>query len=120
MRLKDRQTTPNGGFFYDDPDLGRISTDGNFQKLVRLVEARQLARGFKVDNLEMIIEDQICSRQPKGKCFYTSGLGDMVARVVHQVASVVDSVAGTQLEQKARGCGSCGKRRNSLNALTSR
>lgn len=121
MKLKDRNSTPVGGFFYEDPVTDRrISTDGSFRTLVKTVRDIQLARGFVVENLEIIIEDQICSRQPAGKCFYTRGLGDIIANVIQVTAGAIDKVTGTQLAVKAKKCKSCGKRREALNKLTSR
>lgn len=69
------------------------------------------------EDLREIIEDQICMRQPPKKCRYSRKAGDMISAVIHSVAGAVDSVAGTQLQKKARGCGGCGKRRQRLNQL---
>lgn len=121
MKLKDKNATPVGGFFYDDPVTDRrISTSGSFRTLVKTVRDIQSARGYEVQNLDIIIEDQICSRQPAGKCFFTRGLGDIIANVIHTTAGAIDKVAGTQLAVKAKKCKSCGKRREALNRLTSR
>jgi hypothetical protein len=80
---------------------------------------RYEANGIEVPyDLDKMIEDQICTRQPKGKCYYTKGLGDKISKAIHSVASVVDKVAGTQLEKKARGCSGCAKRRQRLNNLS--
>lgn len=68
----------------------------------------------------MIVEDQICSRQPAGKCFYTKAIGDGVSALIHMGARVVDKALGTNLETKARGCSKCAKRRARLNQLTAK
>lgn len=66
-------------------------------------------------NLSVIIEDQICQRQPKGKC-RGQGLGDALTIVISAAAEAIDNVAGTNLQQKAKTCYSCGKRRAMLNS----
>jgi hypothetical protein len=123
MRLKDRSRTPyGGGFIYEDPILEKTiplsgKSANTFKTLVRAVEAWYQAN--KVDipsNLRELIEDDICRRQPKGRCTYSSGLGDQLSKVIHTVAGAIDSVAGTQLENKARSCRRCGQRRVKLNS----
>lgn len=118
MRLKDRNTTPVGGFYYIEPDLGiTISTQSSFDSLVRAVRERRAANMLaSPDNLAALIEDQICTRQPANKCYYTSGLGDRISQGIHAVTQVIDSVAGTELTKKARGCSKCAQRRNALNS----
>lgn len=120
MRLRNKRETPVGGFTYSDPISERwFDTDSTFKSLVTKVRGYHQANGFETpENLETLIEDQICMRQPPGRCFYTSGLGDQISKVIHKVAGAVDKVAGTQLERKARGCGGCGKRRTKLNQLS--
>lgn len=117
MRLKDRNESPVGGFYYDDPITGdRVESGGNFDSLVRAVENWLTIKGQEIPpKLSALIEDQICMRQPPNRCFYTKGVGDQISKVIHGVASVVDRVAGTDLEKKARGCSRCGKRRVRLN-----
>jgi hypothetical protein len=122
MKLKDIRRSPVGGFYFDDPVSGRIiATDGNFDKLYRSVCSVYQAMGYDIpDNLALVIEDQICMRQPSDRCYYTSGLGDRLSLVIHKAAAKVDKLLGTQLEQKARGCGGCGSRRMKLNTQLSR
>ena len=69
------------------------------------------------NNIEQMVEDQICQRQPSDRCWYSDGLGDKIAQAIHTVAAATDRVLGTKLEHKARGCSSCNKRRNALNSL---
>lgn len=117
MRLKDRTASPVGGFYYDDPETGqRIFTDGNFQKLINGVREWYKLKGIPIpEKLAELIEDSICIRQPPGKCYYTKGTGDQISRFIHTAASVIDRVAGTQLEKRARGCGGCSGRRVRIN-----
>ena len=117
MKLKNRNETPVGGFYYDEPTSGRpIVTDGNFDKLVAGVKQWYLSRGEAIpDKIESLIEDQICTRQPEDKCWYTKGTGDQLSRAIHKMAGAVDKVLGTNLKKKARSCGKCSKRRVMIN-----
>jgi hypothetical protein len=106
-----------GGFSYKDPSGRTFQTSSSFDSLVRTVKSFYLANGWDIPaNLEHLIEDQICTRQPPDRCYYTKGLGDRVSLVIHSIAGAVDKVAGTKLEKKARGCGGCGQRRMSMNS----
>lgn len=117
MRLKDRNRAPVGGFYYDDPVTERpIVTQGNFDKLVAEVKQWHASQGIKSPpELEAMIENQICDRQPKGRC-YGRGLGDRVAELIKFGAKAIDAVAGTNLEKKTRRCGGCSKRRVMMNS----
>lgn len=79
-----------------------------------------MAQGIFVENLEAFIEDQICQRQPPGRCMYTAGLGDIISKVVNIAASQFDKFAGTKLASTAASCSGCGHRRVVLNNLTSK
>ena len=116
MRLKDRNRSPIGGFNYDDPETGKvIVTQGNFDKLVSEVKAWHAANNIKSPpELEAMIENQICDRQPPDRC-YKRGLGDIAKSVISATAKAVDKVLGTSLEKKARRCGGCSKRRVMMN-----
>lgn len=117
MRLKDKLRAPIGGFYFDDPVMNKRITGGNLRNLVKRVESFRYSNGLEEDiYLQNQIEDQICTRQPPDRCWYEKKKGDQLARVFHSVARVIDSVVGTKLEQKARRCGGCSKRRNKLNA----
>lgn len=115
MRLLQKDSSPIGGFFFNDELLGRnVFTQGNFKNLVDEVIALRIANDLNVpETISQEIEDQICSRQPKGKC--RMGVGDKVAKVIQTAARAVDVVAGTQLEKKAKGCKGCRKRKVILN-----
>lgn len=117
MRLKDRSRSPIGGFFYDDPLSNRvIVSQGDFSKLVSEVKAWHAANNIKSpDQLEAMIENQICDRQPADRCF-KRGLGDITASIIQAGAKMVDAVAGTNLAKTAKRCGGCSKRRAMLNS----
>lgn len=119
MKLKDKNHTPVGGFFYICPITGKtFSTPSNLERLiddvVRHYEANSIVVPLGIENL---IEDQICMRQPANRC-YGKGLGDALTSVIHSVAGAIDAVAGTQLKKKARRCSGCAKRRERLNQLS--
>ena len=122
MRLRNKRETPVGGFnYHDDISQRFFDTDSTFDSLVDKVRNYHQANGMDSPlNLGELIEDQICTRQPPGRCYYTSGAGDQLAKAIHGVAGAVDKVLGTNLQQKARGCGGCAKRRARLNQLNSR
>lgn len=81
------------------------------------------AQGERIPgNLEELIEDQICARQPEGRCWKSKvNLGDKVSSVTHSVAGAIDFVVKKTtgkdpgLKKKAAGCRGCGKRRKKLN-----
>jgi len=71
-------------------------------------------------NLWDCIEDQICTRQPAGKCFYENKAGDQISQIIHVFAGGIDKLASSigiesGLEKAARGCTGCGRRRVKLN-----
>lgn len=114
MRLKDKLRAPVGGWYFDDPVMNKRISGGSLRELVSRVNSFRYANGIE-DLSEEEIEDAICMRQPKERCWYTKKLGDSLTRVIHGVAGAVDRVLGTQLEKKARGCRKCGQRRVRLN-----
>jgi hypothetical protein len=72
--------------------------------------------------LEALIEDQICTRQPEGACYYEAKSGDQLSKAIHIFARAVDTTARTlgiesSLEKKARGCTKCGQRRVKMNQI---
>lgn len=116
MRLLNKDSTPIGGYYFDDPILGRrVFTQGGFNDLIKMVVGLRDANDLPIIDPQEI-EDQICDRQPPGRC--RMGLGDKIAVTIHGVARVVDKAIGTQLEQKAKTCVSCGKRRERLNSIS--
>jgi hypothetical protein len=117
MKLKDKSSAPIGGWFYDVPETGdRLWSDVGYDKLIRGVKEWYALKGIdEPELLKELIEDQICTRQPSDRCFYTKGFGDRIAQTIHKVARVVDKVAGTKLEKKARGCSKCSQRRVRIN-----
>lgn len=117
MRLIHRNQAPVGGFYYIIPETNdKVMGPGNLESLVDAVEGYYNLKGLPVpDYLEPRIEDQICMRQPEGRCRYTKGIGDLIARAAAVAAGAIDKVAGTQLKKRARGCSGCARRRQRLN-----
>lgn len=72
------------------------------------------------ENLMDYVEDQICGRQPPGRCRYEKKAGDQLAKTIHVFARAADKVAGavgvkTHIERTLRGCSGCSKRRVAMN-----
>lgn len=120
MRLVNRNQSVPGGFFYRIPETGeKVMTSGNLDKLQKSVVGYYHLKKLDIpDDLGFLIEDQICERVPEQYCRYGRGMGDRIAQAIHSVAGVVDTVLGTNLKQRARGCGGCSKRRRKLNGAT--
>ncbi len=122
MKLKYRNITPAGGWYFTY-DLKR--GDNIFHAKVYGSTLENLLENIKKDmganshpippDISYQVEHQICLRQPKGSCWPQTG--DKVANTIHSVARVIDKVTGTNLEQKAKGCSVCGKRRDKLNKI---
>lgn len=122
MKLKEPRRAPVGGFYYK-----YTITRNNLEfpatvygeSLTRLIENTikdMRSNGVNAPaDLADIIETQICERQPEDRCWI--GAGDRVAQAIHGVARVVDKIAGTRLEQRAKGCSSCRQRRQALNNM---
>lgn len=121
MRLINRNQAPVGGFYYIIPETNdKVMASGNLESLNDSVAGYYQLKGLPLPSyLEARIEDQICMRQPEGRCRYTKGVGDLIAKAAHAVTGAIDKVAGTQLQKKARGCGGCARRRQRLNGNAS-
>jgi hypothetical protein len=70
------------------------------------------------DNLDYLIEQQICNRIGSQYCWQEAG--DKVANVIHTFANLGDRVAASlgvksNLEKAAKGCTACQKRRQAMN-----
>lgn len=128
MRLRDRSISPVSGWLYEYTANGHTyqvrNSEGSLDSLVAAVRTHMARNGVvPKDNLKAIVEDQICSRQPAGKCFYESKAGDIVAATAHTFGALGDKVAkviglpSPNLEKKARGCSACQKRRERMNQL---
>lgn len=117
MRLWNRNEPVVGGWYFILPGDIMVKADSaGLDVLVNKTTAYMRANNIVVpDNLAVIIEDQICQRQPKGKC-RGQGLGDALTTLISAGAGAIDAVAGTNLKQKAKTCYSCGKRRAALNS----
>lgn len=130
MRLKDKSVSPAYGWYYEYTDghghnYEVRNGEGSLDSLIAAVRTHMLRNNVTpTDDLAARVEDQICSRQPPGKCFYESKAGDRVAQVAHVFAGGVDKAAkalglpSPNLEKKARGCRTCAERRARLNAMS--
>lgn len=126
MFLKDKNTSPPGGFYfyYRNPATKEVvrvpqSRPANgVQQLATVVRSAFVNNNIPVpDNLELIVEHQICIRQadPKSVC-YSGGLGDTLhhslAKPVLEAVSVAAEKAGAsgfaRAVRKVSGCSGCG------------
>jgi len=125
MRLKDRNGPIPGGLWYEYSDdkgnsyrvNGMDIPFGN--QFANRVESDMKVNNVSVpENLLYLIEQQLCGRMPSQYCWQEAG--DKVASVIHSFANLGDRVAAsigvkTNLEQTAKGCTACQKRRQALN-----
>lgn len=125
MRLRKKNEGVVGGWKYQyfDKNGNTYSVTGmTLRDLIENTKRSMKVNGFEVpDNIDAWVEDQICTRQPPGKCIYDDGLGDQITKGIHAVARVADSVANAiglkpELEKKARTCLGCHRRRMKLNS----
>ena len=127
MRLKNPNDAIPGGLWYQYTDDKENTYRVNGMDLTF---GRQFAQKVKNDminknvdvpeNLEYLIEQQICKRIAGQYCWQEAG--DAVANVLHKFAHLGDKVASTfginaQLETRAKSCPSCQKRREILNQV---
>ena len=122
MKLKEPRRAPVGGWYYkyvitrNDLEFPATVYGESLSRLIENVIKDMRSNGVTAPNdLADIIETQICERQPADRCWV--GAGDRVAQAIHGVARVVDRIAGTRLEQRAKGCSSCRRRRQALNNM---
>ena len=122
MKLKDQNLSPVGGWYFkydlkrDDLTFPAKVYGSTFKSLISNIKKDMDANKHPIPaDLEYQVEHQICLRQPEDRCWHQSG--DVVANVIHGVARVIDKVTGTKLEKKAKGCATCGKRRDKLNKI---
>jgi len=126
MRLIRRNESPVGGWYYELSQGLVIKAEApGLEPLERRVKQFMNANSIQVpSDLRGMIEDQICSRQPSGKCRYEKDkAGDLIAAGISFLAGIADKVANIaganpELKKKAKGCSSCGKRRMTLNNLS--
>lgn len=136
MRLKNPNRTPQGGFvfYYVLPDQseGRIPVTGSangIKALAVLARAILPPQGITVpQNIEEIIEHQICLRQPNPtSACWKSGIGDSLHHSIfkplsEKLASAISSFApkAAARVRSIGGCSSCSgtktydQRRNNL------
>jgi hypothetical protein len=128
MKLWNKNNTPLGGWKYEWTDsTGRKfvtkSESGGMHGLFRMVRREMAVNGVAIPEfLDELIEDQICTRQPAGACYYENKPGDQLAKTIHVFARAIDRTASaigvhSNLENKARGCTKCGQRRVTMNQI---
>lgn len=134
MKLKDKRLAPIGGYYFNyeinkdgtKRELRVTSTDGGLDKLIERVKKDMQANGVPIPlDIEEVIENQICERQPEDRCWKDKKyLGDIVAGAIQSVAGTIDKgitiATGkkSNLLQKAKGCKGCKKRKEALNKLS--
>lgn len=124
MRLWNRQEEPIGGWTYvfkDESGIDYTVRSATFNQLISDVAKSMQQNGVKQpENLPVFIEDQICTRQPAGRCYYENKTGDNISKLIHVFARTGDAALKTiginaNLEVKARSCLGCSQRRSNLN-----
>jgi L-lactate utilization protein LutC len=123
MKLKDRNKGPVGGFIYrykitrfNGLEFPAIVYGTTWNSLIENIKKDMRSNAHPIPaDLEYEVEQQICERQPADRCWMQSG--DVTANIIHSAARMIDKVAGTSLEKKAKGCKVCGKRRERMNKM---
>lgn len=122
MKLKNKNLAPVGGWYFkyeikrDNLTFPAIVYGSTWSSLMQNIQKDYRSNGVELpSNIEQLVETQICDRQPQDRCWM--GAGDHVAHAIHGVARAIDVIVGTKLEQKAKGCSSCQKRRQKLNQI---
>ena len=125
MRLKDRNGPIPSGLWYEYSDDKGTKYRVNGMELTYVPQFTNKVKGDMQnnnvqvpDNLDYLIEQQICGRISGQYCWQEAG--DKVANAIHTFASLGDRVAAslgvqTNLEQAAKGCTACQKRRQAMN-----
>lgn len=124
MKLKDKNLSPVGGWQYhyilerDGRKFPAQVFGSTWRNLMDNIRKDMRSNAQEVPaNIEEMVEDWICQRQPEGRCWYEKKLGDAIASVIHTTTGVIDRVAKTNLTKFAKGCSSCNKRRQILNKI---
>jgi hypothetical protein len=122
MKLKEPRRAPVGGWWYrytihrNNLEFPATVYGESLTRLIENVLKDMRSNGVTAPaDIAEAIEIQICERQPPDRCWI--GAGDRVAQAIHGAARIVDKIAGTRLEQKAKGCSSCRQRRQALNQM---
>ena len=125
MKLKNKNLAPVGCWYFkyeikrDKLTFPAIVYGSTWSSLMQNIQKDYRSNGVQVpSDIEQMVEDQICQRQPSDRCWYSDGIGDRIAQAIHTVAAATDKVLGTKFERKARQCSNCNKRRNALNSLS--
>lgn len=125
MRLKDRNGPIPQGLWYEyKDDKGNTYRVNGMEMTYGRSFSQKVSSDMTInnvavpDNLDYLIEQQICGRIPGQYCWQEAG--DKVANAIHSFANLGDRVAASlginaNLEQTARGCTACQKRRQAMN-----
>ena len=125
MRLKDRNGPIPQGLWYEyKDDKGNTYRVNGMEMTYGRSFSQKVSSDMTInnvavpDNLDYLIEQQICGRISGQYCWQEAG--DKVANVIHTFANLGDRVAASlginaNLEQTARGCTACQKRRQAMN-----
>ena len=125
MKLKNPNGPIPGGLWYqysdDKGNTYRVNgMDLTFGKqFIQKIKSDMTNKNVAVpENLEYLVEQQICQRIGGQYCWQEAG--DAVAVVAHRFANLGDKIAKTfgietNLETRAKNCPSCQKRREALN-----
>ena len=128
MKLKNPNGPIPGGLWYqysdDKGNTYRVNgMDLTFGKqFIQKIKSDMTNKNVAVpENLEYLVEQQICQRIGGQYCWQEAG--DAVAVVAHRFANLGDKIAKTfgietNLETRAKNCPSCQKRREALNNLS--
>jgi hypothetical protein len=122
MKLKDKKRAPVSGWKYRYT-IQRFSLSfpatvygDSWTRLIANIKKDMQSNAHPIPNdLEYQVEQQICASQPEDRCWQQSG--DVTANLIHGAAKMIDSIAGTKLARKAKGCLSCAKRREKMNKI---
>jgi len=125
MRLKDRNGPIPQGLWYEyQDDKGNTYRVNGMEMTYGRSFTQKVSSDMTINNvavpnnLDYLIEQQICGRIPGQYCWQEAG--DKVANVIHTFANLGDRVAASfgihaNLEQSAKGCTACQKRRQAMN-----
>lgn len=125
MRLIDRNSSIDArSFTFTDDKNNKFMVDGretDWNGWMNMIRNKMQNNNIVVpENLEELVEDQMCQKLPKSRCYYTKGAGDRLSKGINTFLTVVDKGAKalgvkSTLAKKAYGCSSCGNRRMKMN-----
>jgi hypothetical protein len=107
--LKSKNTTPPGGWRYEQPETGAVLHGSSWSSLIKEVEKHRVQNGIKTAGLEGDIETFLCSILPPSMCQFTQPKKTSKKTVgIRDVADFVNAVkdtlynGGVVEEEKAR------------------